>query len=259
MKSVGPPQVSLANVCKSYKGKPVLRDLTLDIRSNKFTAVIGPSGCGKTTIINLIAGYEVPDLGTITCRGAAVDGPRWDRLVVFQETALFPWKTTLENVAFGPISRGASTREAEAKARLIMEKFGLAGFEEKYPSQLSGGMQRRAELARATINTPDVMLFDEPFRGLDAMTRGLMQDYLLKLFEEHPLTTVFVTSDIEEGIYLADVLVVLSTSPAVVKKVIEVDLPRPRHVKMLSSSRFGEIHKEILHNLWQRELEQSGA
>jgi NitT/TauT family transport system ATP-binding protein len=257
MKNADPPQVSLSKVCKFYNGKPVLRELTLDIRSNKFTAVIGPSGCGKTTIINLIAGYEPPDLGSVTCRGVAVDGPRWDRLVVFQETALFPWKTTLENVAFGPISQGAKRKEAEARARLIMERFGLAGFEEKYPAQLSGGMQRRAELARAIINTPDVMLFDEPFRGLDAMTRGLMQDYLLKLFEEHPITTVFVTSDIEEGIYLADVLVVLSASPAVVKKVIEVDLPRPRNVKMLSTSRFGEIHKEILHNLWQRAMEQT--
>src|SRR5262245_16334858 len=159
MKGVEQAQVSLADVCKSYKGKPVLQDLTLDIRANKFTAVIGPSGCGKTIIIDLIAGYEAPDRGSVTCRGTAVDGPRWDRLVVFQETALFPWKTTLENVAFGPISQGENSRDAEARARLIMEKFGLAGFEEKYPCQLSGGMQRRAELARATINTPDVMLF----------------------------------------------------------------------------------------------------
>jgi NitT/TauT family transport system ATP-binding protein len=170
--------------------------------------------------------------------------------VVFQETALFPWKTTLENLTFGPISQGANKRDVIARARLIMEKFGLAGFEDKYPRQLSGGMQRRAELARAIINSPKVMLLDEPFRGLDAMTRGLMQQYLLDLFEEHHITTVFVTSDIEEGIYLADVLVVLSTSPASVKKIIDIDLPRPRNARMLSTSRFGEIHKEILLTLF---------
>jgi NitT/TauT family transport system ATP-binding protein len=242
--------VSLSDVSKGFKGKPVLDHLNLEIQRNKLTAVIGPSGCGKTTLINVIAGYETPEAGTIACDGIAVNGARWDRLVVFQETALFPWKTTLENVVFGPISQGSKREEIIPRACRIMERFGLAGFENKYPGQLSGGMQRRAELARAIINTPEVLLLDEPFRGLDAMTRGLMQEYLLALFDENPITTVFVTSDIEEGIYLADRLIVLSSSPASVRTVIDVDLPRPREVKMLASSRFGDIHKEILQNLF---------
>ena len=243
-------QVSLAGVSKGYKGKRVLENINLEIEGNRLTAIIGPSGCGKTTMINLIAGYETPESGAISCNGAPVDGPKWDRLVVFQETALFPWKTTLENVAFGPLSRGAGSREVDSRARQIMESFGLAGFEDKYPVQLSGGMQRRAELARAIINSPDVMLMDEPFRGLDALTRELMQEYLLKLFEQHRVTTVFVTSEIEESIYLADVVVVLSTSPASVKKRVAVDLPRPRDVKMLATRRFGEIHREIMESVF---------
>ncbi len=242
--------VSLSDVSKGYKGKPVLEHLNLEIQRNKLTAVIGPSGCGKTTLINLIAGYEAPEAGTIACDGITINGARWDRLVVFQETALFPWKTTLENVVFGPISQGSKREEIIPRARGIMERFGLAGFENKYPGQLSGGMQRRAELARAIINTPEVLLLDEPFRGLDAMTRGLMQEYLLALFDENPITTIFVTSDIEEGIYLADRLIVLSSSPASVRTVINVDLPRPREMKMLASPRFGDIHKEILQNLF---------
>ncbi|HEX2654922.1 MAG TPA: ABC transporter ATP-binding protein [Xanthobacteraceae bacterium] len=252
-------QVVLSGVSKSYKGKPVLGNLNLSIPRNKFTVVIGPSGCGKSTIINLIAGYDKPDAGTIMCDGKQVEDAKWDRLVVFQETALFPWKTTLENVAFGPTSQGAKKDEVATRARAIMEKFGLAGFEDKYPNQLSGGMQRRAELARAIINTPNVMLMDEPFRGLDAMTRELMQEYLLKLFEENHLTTLFVTSDIEEGIYLADTLIVLSSTPTSVRAVIDVGLPRPRNIRMLATARFGEVHKEVLQNLTKRERETTMA
>ena len=225
MTSPSSTSVMINNVCKAYKRRVVLQNINLQISENKFTVVVGPSGCGKSTLINLIAGYESPDSGSIVACGRAVDGPNWDRLVVFQETALFPWKTTLENVSFGPLSRGLRAKDVQARAKDIIERFGLSGFETKYPGQLSGGMQRRAELARAIINTPSIMLLDEPFRGLDAMTRGLMQAYLLKLFEEQQITTLFVTSDLEEGIYLADVLVVLSASPAAVRSVIDVDFP----------------------------------
>jgi NitT/TauT family transport system ATP-binding protein len=244
--------VVLAGVNKAYKGKPALKELNATIPANKFTVVVGPSGCGKTTLINLIAGYESPDSGSILASGRPVNGPKWDRLVVFQETALFPWKSTLDNVTFGPISRGVRRGEVEARATNIIRKFGLFGFEAKYPAQLSGGMQRRAELARAIINTPSVMLLDEPFRGLDAMTRGLMQEYLLGLFEEQHVTTLFVTSDLEEAIYLADVLIVLTASPGTVKNVVDIDLPRPRDLKMLATGRFGEIHKRVLRTLYAR-------
>lgn len=238
--------VEFRQVTKSFGAKAVLADCSFEILPGQFTALIGPSGCGKTTIIDLVAGYEAPTSGAVLLDEAAVAGPSWDRLVVFQETALFPWKSTLANVMFGPLNRKAPRRETELQARSILRKLGLADFEAKYPSQLSGGMQRRAELARALINSPTVMLLDEPFRGLDAMTRELMQEYLLRLFEEAPLTTIFVTSEIEEAIFLADRILVLSNSPASVKRVIKVDLPRPRDLGILTSARFGEIHEAIL-------------
>ena len=238
--------VEFRNVSKSFGEKNVILNCSFEIAPRKFTALIGPSGCGKTTIIDLIAGYEQPNDGAVLLDGVAVKGPSSERLVVFQETALFPWKSALANVMFGPLNRGAPRAETELQARTILRKLGLADFETKYPNQLSGGMQRRAELARALINSPNVMLLDEPFRGLDAMTRELMQEYLLKLFEEIPITTVFVTSEIEEAIFLADRILVISNVPAAIKSVIEVDLPRPRNLKILTSARFGEIHGTIL-------------
>lgn len=239
----------VSGVTKTFGATTVLQQCSLEAPANSFTALVGPSGCGKTTLINMIAGYEAPDSGSIVVDGTAVDGPAWDRLVVFQETALFPWKTTMANVVFGPINRGTPRQEAVRQATDLLAKFGLAGFEHKYPNQLSGGMQRRAELARAMINRPRIMLLDEPFRGLDALTRELMQEYLLRVFEENRTTTLFVTTEIEEAIYLADRIVVLSGRPATVKETIEVNLPRPRDIKMLTSKEFGRIHGRILTSL----------
>jgi NitT/TauT family transport system ATP-binding protein len=244
-------EVAVSNIVKHFDGAPVLNDCSFEVEAGKFTSLVGPSGCGKSTVINLIAGYEEPDAGSITLDGRPVGGPGSDRLVVFQETALFPWKSTLKNVMFGPLNRGMSRHDAERSARDLLRRFGLSGFESRYPNQLSGGMQRRAELARALINSPAVMLMDEPFRGLDAMTRELMQEYLLRVFEEHRVTTLFVTTEIEEAVYLADRVIVLSNRPSEVKRVLEVGLPRPRDVQMLSTSQFGRIHGEILEILFQ--------
>ena len=238
--------LELRKVDKEFPGHKAVDNVSLALERGGFYSLLGPSGCGKTTIIDLIAGYERPSSGAVLLDGKSVDGPGWDRLVVFQETALFPWKSTLHNVMFGPLNRHAARREAERQARAMLARLGLEGFETKYPNQLSGGMQRRAELARALVNSPLVMLLDEPFRGLDAMTRELMQEYLLRLFEEEPVTTVFITTEIEEAIFLADRILVVSNAPASLKRVIEVDLPRPRDLKMLSSRRFAEIHGEIL-------------
>lgn len=240
---------TLSGVNKAFGHAAVLRECSFEVPANSFTALVGPSGCGKTTLIDMIAGYEVPDSGSIAVDGAVVNGPGWDRLVVFQETALFPWKTTMANVVFGPINRGISREEAVRQATGLLAKFGLAGFEQKYPNQLSGGMQRRAELARAMINSPRIMLLDEPFRGLDALTRELMQEYLLRVFEENRITTLFVTTEIEEAIYLADRIVVLSGCPATVKETIDVNLPRPRNIKMLTTKEFSQIHGRILGSL----------
>jgi NitT/TauT family transport system ATP-binding protein len=236
-------------------GEEWARQLVIDnasfvVEQGHLNVMIGPSGCGKSTLINLIAGYEEPTRGEVRIDGERIQGPGRDRLVVFQETALFPWMTSLENVMFGPEVRGVNRREARQEARRLLEKVGLKGFEDKYPSQLSGGMQRRCELARALINQPKIMLMDEPFRGLDAMTRELMQEYLLRLFEETRHTVLFVTSELEEAIFLADRLLILAAKPTSVKQVLTVDLPRPRDFHVLTSHRYAELKQEALEALY---------
>ena len=229
----------------------VVQDASFVVEEGKLNVIVGPSGCGKTTLISLIAGYEQPTGGELTIDGQRIQGPGPDRLVVFQETALFPWMTSIENVMFGPTVRGMSGRESRQEARQLLERVGLKGFEDKYPSQLSGGMQRRCELARALVNHPKIMLMDEPFRGLDAMTRELMQEYLLRLFEETRTTILFVTSELEEAIFLGDRLLILSAKPTSVKRVLEVDLPRPRDYRVLTSSRYAELKQEALETLYE--------
>jgi NitT/TauT family transport system ATP-binding protein len=232
---------------KDASAEPVLSDCSFELATRKLTVLIGPSGCGKSTLINVIAGYERPDAGTVRILGKPVTGPGADRLVVFQETALFPWMTTLQNVAYGPLVQRARPREAvmEEAARLV-EVVGLRDFSDKYPSQLSGGMQRRAELARAMINEPALMMLDEPFRGLDAMTRELMQEYFVRLYEERRLTVLFVSSEIDEAIFLADTLLVMSHRPGRVIKSIPIDLPRPRLPSVLTSLEYLHYKSEAL-------------
>ena len=230
--------------------KVVLEDCSFAVTKGKLNVLVGPSGCGKTTVVNLLAGYERPASGEILLDGQPVTGPGSSRLVVFQETALFPWLTVLGNVMFGPTVRGTMSRdEAKREARQLLEMVGLKDFADKHPMQLSGGMQRRAELARAMINQPGVMLMDEPFRGLDAMTRKLMQEHYLRLFEQDGRTNLFVTSELDEAVLLADRLIVLTNRPTRVKKIIEVDLPRPREISLLGSRRFLELKQEALNLL----------
>ena len=238
----------------------VLDHCSFVVESGKLTVLIGPSGCGKTTIINLIAGYEKPDRGKVLVDGAPVTSPDWERLVVFQETALFPWLTCYDNVMFGPLATKVMTRdEAHEQAVMLLEKVGLQDFMDKYPMQLSGGMQRRAELARALINRPTVMLMDEPFRGLDAMTRELMQEYYLRLVEETRGTHLFVTSEIEEAILLADKLIILTNKPSRVKHTLEIDLPRPREASTLTSKRYLELKAAVLEILHEEAVKASQA
>ena len=238
----------------------ILKNCSFTVEPGKLTVLIGPSGCGKTTIINLIAGYERPDIGRVKMDGQPITGPNWERLVVFQETALYPWLTCYENVMFGPLSRKVMTKEkAHEETLKLLAKVGLEDFRDKYPSQLSGGMQRRAELARALINQPKVMLMDEPFRGLDAMTRQLMQEYYLKLFEETDASHVFVTSELDEAIILADNLLIMTNKPSKIQKIIEVDLPRPREWSMVTSKRYLEIKAEALELLHEEALKASTA
>ena len=233
-------RIKVSNVSKSYgvEGftKTVVRNCTFTIEPGELTVMIGPSGCGKTTLTKLLAGFEHPNSGSITIDGKPVTGPGVDRMVVFQETALFPWMTTYDNIMYGPRARGEDTLETRNFADTLLEKVGLAAFRKRYPSQLSGGMQRRAELARSMINKPKVMILDEPFRGLDAMTKRLMQVYYANLYEEFRRTTFFVTTDIDEAIYLADRILIMSNIPTEVRAIIDVDLPRPRHVENITES-----------------------
>ena len=228
-----------------YGDSPAVKEVTLKIPENHITAIIGPSGCGKSTLVNLVAGFETPDSGTISVDGKPVTGPGHDRMVVFQETALMPWLTTYQNVVFGPKLRGDLKGEAlVTEAERLLEKVGLTEFRDKYPLQLSGGMQRRAELARALINQPLLMIMDEPFRGLDAMTRELMQEFFLRLFEEYRRTNLFVTSEIEEAIFLADEVYVMTPRPGRIAKVIDVPLERPRELTIQTSPEFNRLVDE---------------
>jgi NitT/TauT family transport system ATP-binding protein len=233
-------QITVSNVSRTYGAgdfaKQVVQDCSFTVDSGKLTVMIGPSGCGKSTLIRLLAGFERPSSGTIAVDGKPVTGPGLDRLVVFQESALFPWMSTYDNIMFGPRARGEDTPEMRAFAEVLLRKVGLDGFRKKYPSQLSGGMQRRAELARSMINKPDIMMLDEPFRGLDAMTKRLMQEYYANLYEDFRRTTFFVTTDIDEAIYLADRILIMTNIPTQVRAVIDVDLPRPRHVVDITES-----------------------
>lgn len=249
--------VELRGVSKSYgearwERQVIIQNLSFDITPGLLTVIVGPSGCGKSTLVNLLAGFEHPDEGTIKLDGKPVTGPSKERMVVFQETALIPWQTTYENVVFGPKLRGDLKGKAlDDEARALLQKVGLKDFMHKYPKHLSGGMQRRAELARALINQPRLLIMDEPFRGLDAMSRGLMQEFFLRLFEENRRTNVFVTSEIDEAIFLADRLIVLSNRPASLRAVIDIDLPRPRHFTMLKSPEAFAYRRQALEILYE--------
>jgi NitT/TauT family transport system ATP-binding protein len=249
--AVNAGEIVVAGVSKSYGAtrlrKDVVRDCSFRIERGRLTVMIGPSGCGKSTIIRLLAGFERPTSGTVTLDGQPVTGPSRDRLVVFQETALFPWMSTYDNILYGPRARGEVTQQTLDQAEFLLSKVGLQDFRNKYPGQLSGGMQRRAELARAMINNPRVMILDEPFRGLDAMTKELMWEYYSRLFEEFHRTNFFVTTDIDEAVYLADRLLIMSNIPTQVRAVVEVDLPRPRRlIDIVESDRANEIKREAL-------------
>ncbi len=245
---------------EDWSWQQVIELVSLDLPPGQFTAVVGPSGCGKTTLVNLLAGFDRVDQGRIVVDGRTVSGTSRDRMVVFQESALMPWLTTYQNVAFGPKLRG-DMRGAELDREIdrLLDKVGLSDFKDKFPLQLSGGMQRRAELARAMINSPSIMIMDEPFRGLDAMTRELMQEFLLQLFEETGRTHFFVTSEIEEAIFLADRLVVLSNRPVTVREVIDIDLPRPREFHMLSTPEAYHYKREALEILHEEAMKSFGG
>jgi NitT/TauT family transport system ATP-binding protein len=229
-----------------------LKNCSFDVERGKLTVLVGPSGCGKSTLANIAAGYDHPDEGKVMINGQPVTGSGRDRIMVFQETALWPWMTVMKNATFGPsMSGGMTKREAEEKAMGLLETVGLKEFKDKYPAQLSGGMQRRAELCRALVMNPQVMILDEPFRGLDVMTRELMQEYLLKLYRETGLTMLFITSEIDEALFLADRILVMTNLPGTIKTTVNVDLPRPRDFKVTATERYRQIKSQVMESLYE--------
>ncbi|WP_443638491.1 ABC transporter ATP-binding protein [Candidatus Njordibacter sp. Uisw_058] len=244
-------EIIATNVSKTFGAGPfakeVIKDCSFTIESGKLTVMIGPSGCGKSSLIQLIAGFDQPTSGSITIGGRPIEGPGKDRLVLFQESALFPWMTTWDNVMYGPRARGEDADASEAQAEFLLKKVGLEAFRDKYPAQLSGGMQRRAELARAMINKPEVMILDEPFRGLDHMSKELMWEYYAALYEEDRNTNFFVTTDIDEAIFLADRLLIMTNLPTSTRSVIEIDIPRPRNIEAMADlKQANDIKTEVM-------------
>lgn len=234
-----------------------VRDLDMTVSPGEFVAVVGPTGCGKSTTLSLVSGLEPPSSGEVVVRGEPVRGIPDGVGYMFQNDAVLPWRTVLDNVAAGPRYRGASKKTARELARDWVERVGLAGFEGYYPHQLSGGMRKRVALAQTLLPSPSILLMDEPFSALDVQTRAMMQDELLRLWSGTSAAVVFVTHDLEEAIALADRVLVMTASPATVKAVFDVPLTRPRAVEELRlTEEFLRIHREVWQSL-REEVEAS--
>jgi NitT/TauT family transport system ATP-binding protein len=221
-----PAQILLENVSHVYRpprGREVLAldQVSLEVANREFVALLGPSGCGKSTLLYLIGGFLPVEAGSITVDGKKVAGPGPDRGIVFQHFALFPWKTVRGNILYGLERQGMPKAEREKRAQDFIELVGLQGFEDSYPSQLSGGMKQRTAIARTLAFDPSILLMDEPFGALDAQTRGLMQAELMRIFQRTPKTVIFVTHDVQEAVYLADRVAVMSARPGRIKTIVD--------------------------------------
>lgn len=219
-----------------------LRDINLDIPEGQFVCLLGPSGCGKSTLLNAIAGFSLPTSGSITANGKIVNAPGPDRGMVFQEYALFPWMTVEKNIAFGLEIKGVGKAEIQQKVNMLLGMLGLADFKQRFPKDLSGGMRQRVAIARVLALDSPIMLMDEPFGALDALTRRNLQDELLRIWSELKKTIIFVTHSIEEAIYLADRIIVMTYRPGTVKRDLLLELPRLRDP---SSAEFNALKREL--------------
>lgn len=228
-------------------GAPVkaIDGLSLDIEEKDFVCMIGPSGCGKSTLLNLVAGFEAATSGTVMLDGRPITSPGPDRGVVFQEGALFPWLSVLDNVCFGPRRLGRSRDSYLQEAQAILEQVGLSSFAHHLPSELSGGMRQRVAIARALINRPPVLLMDEPFAALDPQTRVLMQEMLLQIWERDNRTLLFITHDVEEALFLGSRVVVMSSRPGRMLQDVRAELPRPRDYSVRSDPEFVKVKAEL--------------
>jgi NitT/TauT family transport system ATP-binding protein len=242
---MGGGDISIRGVSKTFasRGQEViaLQKVSCEVPSGQFAAVLGPSGCGKTTLLNIIAGFEVQSSGAVTVDGQEVTGPGPDRGVVFQDHALFPWLTVEKNVIYGLRARGVSKADQDEAVSHYLGLAGLRGFESRYPHELSGGMRQRVGLVRVLANDADVLLMDEPFASVDAQTRRSLQRQVERIWLQDQKTVFFITHSVEEAIYLADVVFVMTARPGRIKQILPVDLPRPRDV---TSVEFNEIRRQ---------------
>jgi NitT/TauT family transport system ATP-binding protein len=251
------PAIELRGATKRFRSAggvhTAVRDLDLTVNSGEFVAVVGPTGCGKSTTLSLVSGLEPASAGEALVYGRPVDGIPDGVGYMFQNDAVLPWRSVLDNVATGPRYRGATRRAAREKARDWVERVGLGGFQSYYPHQLSGGMRKRVALAQTLVNDPSILLMDEPFSSLDVQTRGLMQDELLRLWSsgtERGAAVVFVTHDLEEAIALGDRVVVMTAGPATVKASFDVPLERPRDAEEIRlTPEFLAVYREVWESL----------
>ncbi len=236
-----------------------LSDISLSIADGEFVTIVGPSGCGKSTLLKILAGLQRATSGVVELDGTPVSAPRRDIGIVFQNPVLFPWRTILENVLLPAEVQGRPMAAARARARELLAMVGLADFEKKYPMELSGGMQQRAAITRALVNDPRILLMDEPFGALDAMTREQMNLELQRIWGESRKTVVLITHSIPEAVFLADRVIVLSARPGRIARIIKVDIPRPRSMAVLSDPAFARVCGEIRKLLYGVEDEAGAA
>ncbi|MFT5630934.1 MAG: NitT/TauT family transport system ATP-binding protein [Gammaproteobacteria bacterium] len=248
--SAGKGRIEIENVGITFgKGADAHRAVeatTITIEPGEFVCILGPSGCGKSTLMNAVAGYVNPTEGEVRIDGKIITKPGQDRGMVFQQYSLMPWKTVYENVAFGPKMAGHSRTEAGSIANTFLNMVGLKKFGNRYPAELSGGMQQRVGIARALANYPSVLLMDEPFGALDAQTRLMMQENLLSIWKKFGTTVLFVTHDVDEAVFLADRVLVMSAAPGRIIRDLKIDLPRPRDPEMVVDPVYIAAKKECL-------------
>lgn len=241
--------IHIDQLYKTYPGSPpvqALENIRLDIAPGDFVALLGPSGCGKSTLLNIIASFEQPTSGVLTVGGQTMATPGPDRGVVFQEAALFPWLTVWENIVFGPKAQGLPVSDYQSRAEEMLNIMGLKDFRNHLPIQLSGGMRQRVGIARVLTLGSQILLMDEPFGALDAQTRLTMQELLLSVWERLKPTIIFVTHDIDEALFLADKIYVMSARPGRMESVIDTHLARPRAIEMTATPQFNELKLQIL-------------
>jgi NitT/TauT family transport system ATP-binding protein len=244
-----PVAVKVDGLTKTFGTGAAVEDLSFEVRENEFVTVVGPSGCGKSTTLRIVSGLVPPTQGKVSIRGKKVEGPIGDVGMVFQSPVLLPWRNTVSNVLFTAEMRGENPGEHRQRALDLIKLASLEGFEERYPHELSGGMQQRVAICRALLLNPSLLLMDEPFGALDIMTREKMGFELLKIWSANKTTVLFVTHSITEAVLLSDTIIVMTARPGKAKAVISVDLPRPRDVKTLRDPRFVELAGAVRDNI----------